>query len=50
MPEPESEDPDVPDNDALPPRHPLEGKPCPHCQKGRLVYVEELLPKRDIPP
>ena len=50
LPEPEREEPDVGDNDAPSPRHPLEGEPCPHCRKGRLVYVEALLPRKDIPP
>jgi hypothetical protein len=50
VPEPEPEDPDVGDNDAPSPRHPLEGETCPHCRNGRLLYVEELLPRRDIPP
>ena len=38
------------DDGALAPRHPLDGKPCPHCGKGRLVHVEMLLPRREIPP
>ena len=38
------------DDDAPAPRHPLEGETCPHCGKGRLVYVKALPPRRDIPP
>ncbi len=38
------------DDDAPAPRHPLDGEPCPHCGKGRLIHAQVLLPRRDIPP
>jgi hypothetical protein len=47
--EPETSD-GARDDDAPAPRHPLEGEPCPHCGKGRLVYVKALPPRRDILP
>jgi hypothetical protein len=49
-PTPEPDDCDAGDDDAPAPRHPLEGETCPHCGKGRLVHVEGLPPRRDIPP
>ena len=50
LPEPQPDDSAADEEDAPQPRHPLEGETCPHCRKGRLVYVEELPPRRDIPP
>jgi hypothetical protein len=47
--EPETSD-GARDDDAPAPRHPLEGETCPHCGKGRLVYLKALPPRRDIPP
>ena len=50
LPAPEPDD-DSADDDLPAPRHPLDGKECPHCGKGSLVHVMELLPpRRDIPP
>jgi hypothetical protein len=49
LPAPEPED-IIPDDAPAPP-HPLDGARCPHCGKGRLVHIMELLPpRRDIPP
>ncbi len=49
LPAPEPDD-DSADDDLPAPRHPLDGKECPHCGKGHLVHVEMLLPRREIPP
>jgi hypothetical protein len=38
------------DDDAPAPGHPLDGEKCPHCGKGCLAHVQELLPRRDMPP
>jgi hypothetical protein len=44
--------PDTPPalGDPNPPQHPEQIARCPHCGRGRLIYLGQILPSRKIPP